>query len=144
MTEVHKKSFPGISRQDNEKDLPYDLAEVIISLAHRHLPNIPVYFKSSCAITHMLEAPSISSVQVLSRQECEMSLCPLEQRQVCAGGKIYSMNMADAQKIIDRLGIPARVIGWDASGAKLATDPPLDTFTYALRQVVLNHIGRGS
>ena len=143
LTEVNAKQLPPIPKQDNEKDLPHELTEIILELAQIHLPNIPVYFKSSCAITHMLEVPSISSVQVLSRRECEMSLCPLGQRHICASGKTYSMSISDAQKVVDRLGIPTKVIKWDVVRATLITNPPLETFTYALRQIVLNNLGYG-
>lgn len=143
LTEVHGTSLPPIPKHDNEKDLPAELAEVILELARLHLPNIPVYFKSSCAITHMLRLPSISSVQVLARRECEMSLCPLTQRHTCASGKACSMGVIEAQKVIDRLGVPAKVMRWDASQATLITEPPLGNFTYALRQAVLNNLSRG-
>lgn len=142
LIEVHKVGMPEIAKQENEKDLPYDLAQVILELAQEHFPGTPVYFKSSCAITHMLKIPSISSVQVLSRTECEMSLCPAEQRQVCAQGPICSIGNDDAQKVIDRIGIPVKVKSWDTTKG-LETDPPLNKFTYALHQVVLNQLGLG-
>lgn len=142
LLEVHQVEMPSIAKQENEKDLPYELAQIILELAHEHLPGTPVYFKSSCAITHMLKVPNILSVQVFSRTECEMSLCPLEQRHICARGPICSLIANDAQKVIDRLGIPTKVVSWDPAG-HLVTDPPLNNFTYALQQVVFNQLGRG-
>lgn len=141
LTEVHQKPFPAMLKKDNEKDLPQDLAETIIKLARSHLPSIPLYFKSSCAITHMLKRPSISSVQILSRYECEMSSCPLDQRHRCGGGSICSKTKQDVQNTIDAFGIPTRVIGWSPQNAELVTEPPLDSFTYALRQAVINNLG---
>ncbi|OHB02021.1 MAG: hypothetical protein A3F53_00480 [Candidatus Zambryskibacteria bacterium RIFCSPHIGHO2_12_FULL_48_10] len=142
LVEVHRVSMPDIPKMENEKDLPYELAQTILELAGEHFPDTPVYFKSSCAITHMLKIPSISSVQVLSRPECEASLCPFAQRQICGQGSIYSITSADAQRVIDRLGIPTAVKSWDPING-LITAPPLKSFTYALQQIVLNQLGRG-
>lgn len=142
LLEVHKVTMPDIAKQENEKDLPYDLAQIILELAREHFPSIPVYFKSSCAITHMLKVPSISSVQALSRRECEMSQCPSDQRQICAQGPILSIGIDEAQRVIDRLGIPVVVKSWNTVEG-IETDPPLNNVTYALHQVVLNQLGLG-
>ena len=91
----------------------------------------------------MLKIASISSVQVFSQHECRMSLCPLVQRERCASGRINGMGLDEAQAVLDRLAIPARASGWDVSGM-LVTEPGLDTFTYALRQAVINNLGRGA
>lgn len=129
--------------QDNAKgDLPHQLAMDILELAREYLPNVPVFFKSSCAITHMLEVASISSVQAFSKRECTMSVCPAAQRLRCASGKIHTMGLTEAQQVVDQLHVPVRVTGWDASGM-IVTEPSLDTHTYALRQVVINNLGRG-
>lgn len=128
---------------DNGKgDLSHELADAILELAKEHFPGLPVFFKSSCALTHMLEVASLSLVQVLSPRECKMSVCPAAQRQLCADGPIHGMTIETAQGIIDRLSIPTKVLGWDSTGMPL-TEPSLDTFTYALRQVVTNNLGRG-
>jgi hypothetical protein len=141
MTEVRNVSIPSIPQGSGKKGLSYALAQDILELAHQHFPSIPVYFKSSCAITHMLRIPSISSVQRFARQECVMSTCPTVQRQICAQGRIHKMTLEEAQEVTNRLGIPAKVIGWSGSGVPI-TEPNLDTFTYALRQVMINNLGR--
>lgn len=145
VTEVRGLSGPGIEvLDDNAKgDLSRELAQDILSLAEEHFPGMPVYFKSSCALTHMLEVASISSVQVFSERECAASICPTAQRERCALGRIHGMSLDEAQAVLDRFSVPARACGWDESGM-LLTEPGLDTFTYALRQVVINNLGRGA
>jgi len=143
MTEVRNLSAPTVTvYDDNDKDLSYELAQDILDLAGEHFPGMPVYFKSSCALTHMLEVASISSVQAFAKRECEMSVCPAAQRDVCTKGRIFGMSLQDAQEVLDRLSVPARATGWSTYGM-LVTEPSLDTFTYALRQVVINNLGRG-
>jgi len=81
LVEIHKLPMPNIPRDDNVKLLPQELVDSIFSLSAEHFPGIPIYLKSSCALTRMLKIPSITSVQVFARQECESSRCPLAQRQ---------------------------------------------------------------
>jgi hypothetical protein len=53
------------------------------------------------------------------------------------------MNTLDIQNNIDQLGVPVVVKSWDPSCASLVVEPPLSMLTYALRQAVLNNLGRG-
>lgn len=142
LVEIHKLPMPDIPRDDNLKSLPQELVDSIFSLSGEHFPGIPVYLKSSCALTHMLKIPSITSVQVFARQECESSRCPLGQRRVCTKGSVYGMTIEKAQAILDQLGIPAHVVSWDMQRG-LVTHPDMSKFTYAVRQTVFKHLATG-
>lgn len=139
LVEIHKLSMPDIPRNDNVKCLPQKLIDTIFSLSKEHFPDIPVYLKSSCALTQMLRIPSVTSAQVFARQECKSSRCPLAQRQLCSRGAAYTMTVERAQRILDRLGIPALAVGWDLQRG-LVTHPAMENFTYAIRQTVLKHL----
>ncbi len=142
LVEIHRLSMPNIPRDDNVKLLPQELVDSIFSLSTEHFPGIPVYLRSSCALTRMLKIPSITSVQVFARKECESSRCPLAQRQVCARGSAYNMTAERAQDILDNLGIPAHVVSWD-SHRGLVTHPEMSNFSYAVRQTVFKHLAQG-
>jgi DNA repair photolyase len=142
LVEIHKLPMPDISQDDNVKSLPQDLMDSIFSLSAEHFPGIPVYLKSSCALTQMLKVPSITSVQAFARQECETSRCPLGQRKLCSQGSAYSMTIEQAQHILDALGIPAHVVSWDTEQG-LVTHPEMSKFTYAVRQTVFKHLAMG-
>lgn len=139
LVEIHKLPMPNIPRDDNVKSLPQELVDSIFSLSAEHFPGIPVYLKSSCALTRMLKIPSITSVQVFARPECEASRCPLAQRRICAKGSVYNMTVERAQGILDGLGIPAHVVSWDINHG-LVTHPEMSKFTYAVRQTVFKHL----
>lgn len=142
LVEIHKLPMPNIPRDDNVKSLPQELVDSIFSLSAEHFPGIPVYLKSSCALTRMLKTPSITSVQVFARSECESSRCPLAQRRICAQGSAYNMTAERAQGILDELGIPAHVVSWDINHG-LITHPEMSKFTYAVRQTVFKHLAMG-
>lgn len=142
LVEIHKLPMPDIPRDDNVKSLPQELVDSIFSLSAEHFPGIPVYLKSSCALTRMLKIPSITSVQVFARPGCEASRCPLTQRRICAQGSAYNMTAERAQGILDDLGIPAHVVSWDINHG-LVTHPEMSKFTYAVRQTVFKHLAMG-
>ena len=142
LAEIHKLPMPNIPRDDNVKSLPQELVDSIFSLSAEHFPGIPVYLKSSCALTRMLKIPSITSVQVFARSRCETSRCPLAQRRICAQGSAYNMTAEQAQSILDDLGIPAQVVSWDINHG-LVTHPEMSKFTYAVRQTVFKHLAMG-
>lgn len=141
LVEIHNIPMPSIPRDDNLKSLPKELIDSIFSLSAEHFPGTPVYLKSSCALNQMLKIPSITSVQIFARSECESSRCPLAQRQICAQGSAYKMTVERAQDILDNLGIPAHVVSWDTDQG-LVTHPEMSKFTYAVRQTVLKHLAK--
>ncbi len=143
LVEIHKLPMPNIPRGDNAKSLPQGLVDSIFSLSAEHFPGIPVYLKSSCALTAMLKISSITSVQIFARPECEMSRCPLAQRRICAQGSAYNMTAERAQGILDDLGIPAHVVSWDINHG-LVTQPEMSKFTYAVRQTVFKYLAMGA
>lgn len=142
LVEIHRQPMPNIPRDDNQKALPDKLVKAIFSMCAEYFPGTPVYLKSSCGLTRMLEVSSVTSVQAFARNECEMSYCPFAQRQICASGCIFRMKAQDVQNILDRLGIPAKVMKWDTLNG-LITDPPMDSFTYTIRQAVYKHMAIG-
>lgn len=142
LVEIHNQKMPEIPRDDNQKALPPELVAAIFNMCSEHFPGVPVYLKSSCALTHMLKTASVTSVQAFARTECEASICPSTQRQICSDGPIFKLKIQDAQKILDHLGVPAKVIGWDTIRG-LVTEPALKSFTYTVRQAIFKHLAMG-
>lgn len=142
LVEIHRLPMPNIPRDDNKKALPAKLLKSILDRCAENFPVIPIYLKSSCALTHMLKIPSITSVQAFARSECEMSICPPAQRQICAKGKIYNLSKGAVQTILNKLGIPLKVVGWSISKG-LITEPPIFSLTYAVRQAIFKHLAMG-
>lgn len=142
LVEIHGQPMPDIPRDDNRKALPEELVKAIFRMCVEHFPGTPVYLKSSCALSKMLKIPSITSVQAFARSECEISSCPIAQRQICANGCIFRLGISEVQNILNRLGVPAQVMGWDCVRG-LVTKPDMTSFTYAVRQTVFKHLATG-
>lgn len=139
LVEIHKLPMPDIPKADNIKSLPQDIVDLIFSLGKEHFPNVPIFIKSSCALSHMLKVPNIISVQIFDKPDCDLSTCPLAQRQICARSRAFNITVNEAQNILDKLSIPARVISWDCQKG-LSTSPDIHSFTYAIRQTLFKYI----
>lgn len=134
LVEVHRQPMPNIPRTDNIKALPEELWQHIMTLGSRLFPKVPIYRRSSCALTHLLGCPSITSIQTLHNDDCGQSICPASQRQVCAGSGRLRLDTTNGQAVLDNLGIPARVHA--VNNHRLITEPPLTDFTYTIQQTV--------
>ena len=126
LEEVYKIEMPNISHNDNKKDLPERLYQDIVELAGRYFPSVPVYLKSSCALTYMLGVPSITSVQTMARDACKASLCSVSQRQICRVEPLRHASAKRATAVRRELGIPA--------------EPPLTEFTYAIQRAFIKEM----
>lgn len=139
LMEIHNIPMPDIPRDDNVKSLPQELIDSIFSLSKESFPEVPVYLKSSCALSRMLKIPSVTSAQIFTRQECESSRCPIAQRQICSQGSAYCMTTDRAQAVLDYLCVPAHVVSWDVNHG-LVTHPEMSKFTYAIKRTVFKHL----
>lgn len=136
LTEIHGLPMPNVPRNDNVKTLSSQMIKGIKVLAHELFPGIPIFLKSSCALSYMRKVPSIAFVQKLSSIECETSVCSSDQRSRCARVCVGSFSNEAAQRVADNLGIPVRVKGWDDQNG-LISKPDLSQFSYAIRQSLL-------
>jgi len=139
LTEVHNISMPEIPRTDNQKFFPEDVLNLILSLLKEKFQNKPVYLKSSCALSYMLKSPSITSVQVFAKTECNISNCPSNQRGVCSNGSIFNLTTEKAQEELSRLKVPLKAVSWDLSTG-LITEPSLNAVSYGVRQTVYKQL----
>lgn len=140
LTEIYGISMPDIVKNDNVKDLDLEIWDIIFNLGKMYFPNTPIYRRSSCSLTKILGVESIVSVQTLDRHSCENSICPFNQRRICADARMFLKKKSDIQKIFDQLGIPAKVVSFDSHTGEIVSSPSINTFSYTIRQTILKHI----
>lgn len=71
--EIHDLPMPNLIQDDNTKTLSQDIIDTIDTLHLKYFPNIPLFYKSSCAINYLLERPNFAFSYVKSN--CENSNC---------------------------------------------------------------------
>lgn len=144
--DVHKLDLKTrqaqVETKNEKEELPDEFVEKILNVCRLQMPEVPVYFKSSCALTHMLESPSIAAVDALSSGKCKASRCPEAQRKLCAKGNVHSMSVGDAQRVADRLQLPLTVVDWADRSSMPTTEPPLENESYAVSQAFENDLNR--
>ena len=142
MTEVHNTSMPKIPKEDNVKFLSNELWKKILRLSKELFPGVPVYQKSSCCMSKMLKVPSMNLVQYINKEECEESMCPVEQREICASYDPRELSTEQLQEILSRLGLKMKVAGI-TDNCQLITEPSLVNFTYAINQTIKKELAKG-
>lgn len=136
LTEARDLPMPMLSRSDNEKTLSLSLWEECVRLAREFLPGAPVYRHSSCALSHFLGRPSITSVMDSDPEDCAMSLCAEPQRRLCAAERNSVATQSAAQDVLDLIGFAGKATGVSISG-QIESTPPLPVDGYAIRQTAL-------
>jgi len=104
MEEIKGIKLPPIPKNDNTKFLPEKTKNLILEL-HKDFfgEDKPLFFKSSCSLSYLLGIPCINLAELRNPEECDSSLCPAEQRAICAKYKLPSKT--ELQSRIDKLGL---------------------------------------
>ncbi|SDY23801.1 hypothetical protein [Thermoactinomyces sp. DSM 45892] len=140
LTEARDLEMPQIIKEDNIKSMSDELWESIVEMCNESFPGVPVFYHSSCALTHALEVPSITLLQFEKPMDCGRSVCPDSQRSICTNCSISEQSVFKVQSKLDEIGIPVNVVSLDEKNLQLETTPSLDTFTPAVRQTILRVI----
>jgi len=134
VSEVRGLAMPEIAHDDNVKELSDEVWDKIFKLAAQYLPDTPVYKKSSCALSKMLNRPSINLVQLKDPIMCNSSLCPNQQRDVCR-----NFVLPDKKGLNTRLaavGLSGICIDHISPNGEIETCPSFNKLTFALKQMV--------
>ena len=98
MRMLHNLPLPEIAKDDNIKTLYPDTIINIKKIHDELLPEIPLFFKSSCAVSHALSLPNLNCWQFMGDVvQCEN--CPTEQYMRCH----HIFNHLDINRINEEL-----------------------------------------
>ena len=111
---LHGLPMPRLVRDDNQKTLPDTVVQQVKSLHKELLGDIPLFFKSSCAVSHALRIPSINCWQIEGGGE-ECALCPTAQYRRCHQ-ILGRMDLAAVNRTLKMREIPCRL---EQRGGKL-------------------------
>lgn len=85
---VHDQKMPKLKKSDNVKTLSEATMQALSALCNREFLEKPLYYKSSCAISHMLHIPNFNFVDQFNVEYCTASHCPESQRKLCRERKL--------------------------------------------------------
>jgi hypothetical protein len=141
LVEVHGLPMPKIAHDDNQKDLPEEIWEAIERRAQYMFPNIPVFRKSSCALSYMLGIPDIRSVYTSDVHSCTRSSCSDAQRAICNAQPVNQWTKDFLQELFNQLSIPAFV--QSVSGSMVDSIPHLEKFGNTITTTVKKMMAYG-
>lgn len=144
MTEVRGLNLPqNVSAASrHNKTLTDDDFKNICFLADKYFPRVPVYKHSSCAISHALKVNNISLTNYLKAKDCELSLCPIEQRMLCVNKSFISIEQVN--EILNSRGIEIEIKQINLKNPKLLIEanPKFETFSPSIKQQIITIIAR--
>lgn len=133
LKDVRNLEMPKLIKEYNKKTLSEDIENVIVSLCKKYLPNKPVYFNSSCAISHMLERNNIAALNLLNSQICNKSICLNKCKKKC-GKKIFNKDeLLFIEKYLKDSGIEIKIKKIDGL---IDTIPSINSFSYTESQEI--------
>ena len=132
---MKKLEMPELVKENNKKTLSNDIENNIIELCQKYFPNKPVYFNSSCAMSHMLNRTNIAMLNIFDRSICDKSKCMNCCKRLCEN---ISFDRNDLDFFEDKLkeqGIDIHFECIDFEN-KIKSIPDFNTFDYRERQQI--------
>ncbi len=147
LKDIRGLNMPKLIKKHNEKTLSSSTEKIIVQLCNKYFPDKPVYFNSSCAISHMLERSNVALLNLFDKNICEKSICYNKCKDKC---KNYKFNLEIMQIIEKKLlsqGIKIKFLNIDFK-EKINSIPAFDSFIYSEKQqirksiaLIMNEVG---
>ena len=141
--EVRGYTLPPIPKDDNIKELSDETWDLLHELSSKYFPNTPVYHKSSCGLSYMLRTPNSNLVQFRDVSSCKSSTCPDHQRKICEAHKVPDRDALQERLATIGLG-GIKVLAVEGNNGQIVSDPPLKSFTFAIRHMIEMQLAKKS
>lgn len=127
--------MPNLIREHNKKTLSSELEDDIIELCQKYFPNKPVYFHSSCAISHMLNRNNVALLNLYDETTCNKSICSNRCKNMCRNLKFNDKLLKECEEKLINSGIKISLKKVDSKN-KILSKPNFDSFTYSEKQQI--------
>lgn len=128
------QKMPDLIKEYDQKTLSNEIEKNIVQLCAKYFPNKPVYFNSSCAVSHMLERNNIALLNLIKKDICQKSVCYNKCRFLCEN-HCFDDNLL--RKIEEKLlsqNIELKLLSIDSN--QINSVPSLDSFSYSEKQQI--------
>lgn len=129
------QEMPNLIKEYDKKTLSNKIEDDIICLCEKYFPNIPVYFNSSCAISHMLKKNNIALLNILKHEICTKSKCYNPSKSMCSKCSFSKNELDKIEMALKREGIDIKIKDISLKNGIL-TIPKLETFNYTVKQEI--------
>ena len=140
---IRKQKMPKLLKKYNKKTLSNRLKKQIIKLSNKYFKGTPIYFNSSCAISHMLDMPSITLTYLFNRDSCNMSICKNRNKALCKNFNLTSKDYEKIEEILNKQEIDIKIKKINVR-KNIVSNPKFKNFNYSeqqqIKKVIANYI----
>lgn len=127
--------MPKLIKEYNKKTLSNDIENDILELCDKHFPNKPVYFHSSCGISHMLNKSNIALLNIFDSEVCKKSKCFNSCKNKCLKRQFEHNELLNFENALLKNGINIKIHNVDLE-RKIVSTPEFDSYTYTIKQQI--------
>ncbi len=135
LQDIRGLEMPKLLKKHNKKTLSTNLENVIVKLCKKYFPNKPIYFHSSCGISHMLNSPNIALLNILDKDACNKSLCYNTCRNLCNKMIFYKDELLEIENELKRQDINIRIMEINEND-KIISIPNFNNLSYTIQQQI--------
>ena len=139
LKDMRKLEMPDLVKENNKKTLSNEIETCIIELCNKYFPNKPVYFNSSCAISHMLNRTNIAMLNIFDKSICYKSICKNKCCEKCKNICFDKDDLEYYQEELKKQGINIKLLSIDFNN-KIKSIPDFNSFSYAEKQQIRKSI----
>lgn len=129
------KKMPELIKQNDKKTLSTEIEQNIVELCKKFFPDKPVYFNSSCAISHMLNKSNIALLNILDKDICNRSICYNKCKHKCMIHELKKENIELIQSEFENQNIEVKLLNVSLEHG-IKTIPAIDSLNYTIRQQI--------
>lgn len=127
--------MPELIKEYNQKTLSSEIEDKIIELCKIYFPNKPVYFHSSCGISHMLNKSNIALLNIFDSHSCDKSICHNRRKELCMKNEFDKNELAKLEEELRKLNINIKLQTIN-SDDKIISIPAFEEFSYTIQQQI--------
>lgn len=135
------KKMPKLIKEFDKKTLSEDIEQNILYLSDKYFSGKPVYFNSSCAISHMLQRNNIALLNFFKSEICNKSRCMNPCKKKCFKNTFTNFEIEVINEALKREGITIKIIEINLNNGIVST-PKFDDFNYTMKQEIKKTIAR--
>ena len=135
LQEIRHLKMPKLIKKNNKKTLSNEIEQSIIYLCKKYFPNKPVYFNSSCGVSHMLNRTNIALQNIFDKDICKKSICMNKCKNICENILFNEKDMNYFEKVLKDQGINIIIKSIDNIN-KINSIPEFESFDYAEKQQI--------
>lgn len=135
------KTMPKLIKKFDVKTLSTEIENKIIDLCNEYFPTKPVYFNSSCAMSHMLRRNNIALLNFFRPEICEKSKCCNPCKNKCEKKTFSESEIKIINDTLKREKINVKIL--DINFQKgIVSKPEFSNFNYTDKQEIKKTIAK--